>query len=517
MTDQADLREYHHCPVHGEHSAHLDLERSPTHRHAGMEGRAAEAAGSAVNHGQTYAHDCLLPQTLHGRKHILLKRPGDVIPWDVDPLDMQSSPVVYRGNGTVRAQAARIHGRKAAPLAHHSGSLQTGFVDEKDVTDWYRPLPDERYDAHAGYLSSPEADHHAACSTNKDADSQSYESGNAGRSIIKKSWLHEFVMGDGHDWTNLRARWDTAKTATPARRLALTCLAEFGGSWLYAFSYYASFYSVIWDWMLMPTVAAPNTPVMGLYLFLAAALAMWFSLIIFGPVAGGGHFVPQVTVAVTVLRCFPLWKAPFMIVAQCAGFFFGQLCAIWSQWDLFEMLKAAAKAATNNDPDAYFDADRTYGGKSISTLIIFKSFPQKSMWSRVFTEILINFIMAVILAAVVDISNPYSSVTSSAMPLAMAAAFMLVFFGLEGQANQASRWVSGFNCWILFGIRKGCFPMEEILYTTLVPCVAMTAGFLFYALFIADIRRPAAADLIEQVDKQVSELAARIVRQEAGM
>ncbi|CAO1635833.1 unnamed protein product [Parajaminaea phylloscopi] len=326
------------------------------------------------------------------------------------------------------------------------------------------------------------------------------------------SWVHTTI--DPQDLTELRGRWDVAKTATPARRLALRCLAEAGGSWLYSFAFHSSLYSVLWARTEIPGMGPPSPASTGTFLLFTAFLSLWFTLIIFGPVAGGAHFAPQVTLAATLLRLFPVWKAVVVMSSQSLGFWLGQLTAVVGQWDLFTFLKAIVDEASHGNKDTYFSGLPGFNGRAVVDLVVYRVLAGRSKWTFVFNEITVNFLIALILAASVDMSNPYTSPSAAAIPIAAGAGFNVVFFGLDGHSNHSSQWIAGFNCFILLGPDKRCFPVFSCITTAIVPGIGVALGFLFYAIFIADIRRPAASMFIQEVDAQVSAMAAKAARQQ---
>lgn len=204
-----------------------------------------------------------------------------------------------------------------------------------------------------------------------------------------RACLQATFSSNTYDWTRLRARWDATKTETASRRLALTCLAELCGSWLYSFAFHSSMYSILWSWIGVAGIPPPNAPVAGIFLFLSAFLSLWFSLIIFGPVGGGGHFAPQVTVAVTLLRVFPLWKAPLLLVAQSLGYLLGQFCAIMGQWDLFKVLKAQALSISGNNREVFFTGRTAFAGRTIADFVVYRRLPSRSPCALIFNEVLV--------------------------------------------------------------------------------------------------------------------------------
>ncbi|PWN25562.1 hypothetical protein BDZ90DRAFT_68006 [Jaminaea rosea] len=328
-----------------------------------------------------------------------------------------------------------------------------------------------------------------------------------------RRWLNQaysFCTADQPiDWSSTRLRFDAWKTATPTRCFVLTLLAEAGGVWLFSLGYHAAIYSALYAWLSLDKVDGIDATSAGLFEFFAFSLSLYFALIIFGPAGSGSQLVPQVSVAVTMLGLGPLWKLPFMVLAQTLGFWAGQLTAIGIEYDLFRQLKEEALLMSWGDREAFWATGDKILGKSIAQLVIYYKLPTRSWAPQVLSEVVLNFIMAVLIAASVDHSNPFSSPSNSAWTIAVGGGFVLIFFGLDDMATWSFRWVTGFNCWILFGIDKRCFPAHESVFEAFAPLIGMPIGFTFYALLIADTRRPAANTFLAQVDAEVSEMAAQ--------
>lgn len=325
--------------------------------------------------------------------------------------------------------------------------------------------------------------------------------------------LHRNQDNDAHDdlddsassssadcFSAIRFKWDAVKTATPARRFALACAAEFLGAWIYSFVLWGTVYN-----MLAATYASIETAMMSLYYFLGATAGVYFTLLVASPVAGG-HFVPHITIVSTLVGIFPLWKAPFYIVAQCLGYWIGQLMAVRTAWDWINDLRKFLLEESGGDTSVFFSHSASSRTPLSGFFIYFK--PGLRSWSSVvFTEVVLNFLLGLVICGSFDISNPYVSPSNSIWPIALAAGTFFGFFSPPSQSLDPARWMSGFTCWIIFDDRKRCFPAKETLFVILTPILGLLLAYVWYAAFISDSRRPAASQMLSDVDDLVKHRA----------
>lgn len=231
-----------------------------------------------------------------------------------------------------------------------------------------------------------------------------------------RRWLNQaysFCTADQPiDWSSTRLRFDVWKTATPTRCFVLTLLAEAGGVWLFSLGYHAALYSALYAWLsldkgepynnstqtaranclqiiLAPAVDGIDATSAGLFEFFAFSLSLYFALIIFGPAGSGSQLVPQVSVAVTMLGLCPLWKLPFMVIAQTLGFWAGQLTAIGIEYDLFRQLKEEALLMSGGDKEAFWATGGKVLGKCIAQLVVYYKLPTRSWAPQVLSEVVL--------------------------------------------------------------------------------------------------------------------------------
>ncbi|KAK0531273.1 hypothetical protein OC842_003664 [Tilletia horrida] len=292
-----------------------------------------------------------------------------------------------------------------------------------------------------------------------------------------------------------RARFDNAKTATPLRRVLLSCVVEVVGIFLYSWFPLCTAYAV--------SLARPSdvdATMVSLQSGIVCMLAIWLALVVCMP-STRGYFHP----CFTVLACLTglcKWKeAPFYIIAQVFGGFLSTITAVGIYWDSIKPLWEMQK-------QGLLPPSTIWSGAGVAT-VIGNFRPDNRWWGLVLTNQFVeNFAISLVVSASLDSTNPFSSPTLA--PIVIGAVY-----GIAQLANapaylsdNPALWLGGrFACAAVFGHAGRCFPAADSANMILGPFVGYIAGFIFYFLILADTRRPPAQQIVRQAEEESQALA----------
>ncbi len=212
----------------------------------------------------------------------------------------------------------------------------------------------------------------------------------------------------------------------------------------------------------------------------AYAFGITFAIVVCATTSGG-QFHPGFTIAQVVFKGFPIKLAPLYIAAQILGGMAASLIVMGSWHDelmkITHLLEATGKAAT------IFTAEGPAGA-----IALFPT-PGRSMGSIFVNEFFADVLVAMLVWANLDASNPFTGPQVAPYTIGLGFAMVVWCFSSSNVAANTARDLGArFVCGMFWGDQ--CFPAGYSALAALTNIPATLVGCGIYTFFLSDTRRP---------------------------
>jgi glycerol uptake facilitator-like aquaporin len=215
---------------------------------------------------------------------------------------------------------------------------------------------------------------------------------------------------------------------------------------------------------------------------LAYGLGIVFAIIAAAPTSGG-HLSPGYTIAFAVFKGFSWKKVPLYIIAQIFGGFIAVLLVYAQYRQAFVQVDTALAAA---GPAGNLIKFSPTGNAGI--LAIFPQTGQKLGYVFL-NEFVCCFILAFLVATILDASNFFVSYTSAPWLIGLAYTVIIWGFSADTVVLNTARDLGGrFACGVIYG--SDCFPTKYSALAALTNIPATILGVLTQTLLFMDSNRP---------------------------
>ncbi|GAK65302.1 aquaporin-like protein [Moesziomyces antarcticus] len=224
----------------------------------------------------------------------------------------------------------------------------------------------------------------------------------------------------------------------------------------------------------------------------AYAFGITFAIVVCATTSGG-QFHPGFTVAQVVFKGFPIKLAPLYIAAQILGGMAASLIVMGSWHDelmkITHLLEATGKAAT------IFTAEGPAGA-----IALFPT-PGRSMGSIFVNEFFADVLVAMLVWANLDASNPFTGPQVAPYTIGLGFAMVVWCFSSSNiAANSARDLGARFVCGMFWGDQ--CFPAGYSALAALTNIPATLVGCGIYTFFLSDTRRPPATVALNHMHEE---------------
>ena len=224
----------------------------------------------------------------------------------------------------------------------------------------------------------------------------------------------------------------------------------------------------------------------------AYAFGITFAIVVCATTSGG-QFHPAFTIAQVVFKGFPIKLAPLYIIAQLIGAMVASLIVIGSWHDelmkITHLLKATGKTAT------IFTAEGPAG-----VIALFPT-PGRSLGSIFVNEFFADLLVAMIVWANLDASNPFTGPQVAPYTIGLGFAVVVWCFSSSNVAANSARDVGArLVCGMFWG--KECFPSGYSALAALTNIPATLLGVALYTFFLSDTRRPPSTGALNHMHEE---------------
>ncbi|GAC72099.1 aquaporin [Moesziomyces antarcticus T-34] len=224
----------------------------------------------------------------------------------------------------------------------------------------------------------------------------------------------------------------------------------------------------------------------------AYAFGITFAIVVCATTSGG-QFHPGFTIAQVVFKGFPIKLAPLYIAAQILGGMAASLIVMGSWHDelmkITHLLEATGKAAT------IFTAEGPAGA-----IALFPT-PGRSMGSIFVNEFFADVLVAMLVWANLDASNPFTGPQVAPYTIGLGFAMVVWCFSSSNVAANTARDLGArFVCGMFWGDQ--CFPAGYSALAALTNIPATLVGCGIYTFFLSDTRRPPATVALNHLHEE---------------
>ncbi|KAK0568025.1 hypothetical protein OC861_002340 [Tilletia horrida] len=255
-----------------------------------------------------------------------------------------------------------------------------------------------------------------------------------------------------------RARFDTAKTATPVRRTLLGCLVEMIGVFMTSFPPLCTFLAIG-----LSDIPAEFRPAISCLMgSIVCLLSIWLGLTVCMSTTRG-FLHPCLTVLGCLLGMCGWIEGFFYVIAHTVGGFLSASAAVLIHWKSIKPILDAVN-------EGMLPPEIIWSSSGVAAAITNMKPLHQDWMAAMLNGFICALIGCLVICAALDATNAFSS--PSMFPMLMGAMLSLLLMANVGAgvSQQPALWLGGrMSCAAIFGHADRCFPVADTLFIVFGP------------------------------------------------